>query len=381
MSKIRFFKVSSFYSEYLVWFCKQHPTLSSLSYDDQLKSFVNDCYGWADFWKINLEKTGYYDVFECFTNAESLQKQWAKEHDFKFSEQNWSLEILVQQISEFKPHILFINNFFVLGSSFTKIIKKQCPEIKLIIGWDGSNINDPEKFEDCDLILSCTEDITHFYSTHGFKVYLFQFGFEKSILSKLTPAKKKYKLSFVGSLFLGQELHDKRFHQIADLAKRTQLNIFSSNHDSNWQPYKYPQRQRIYHGRFKEFWDIYNIGRKWKGEAYGLKMYNILANSKITINSHGDKVHKAANMRLFESTGAGSCLVTDWKSNLHELFEIDKEVIAYKSIEECIEKIKWLLANEKELEAIAKAGQRRTLENYSFEIRIKEFSNFLLKQI
>jgi spore maturation protein CgeB len=29
--------------------------------------------------------------------------------------------------------------------------------------------------------------------------------------------------------------------------------------------------------------------------------------------------------------------------NLSELFEIDREVVTYKSVDECIEKVKWLL--------------------------------------
>ena len=31
-------------------------------------------------------------------------------------------------------------------------------------------------------------------------------------------------------------------------------------------------------------------------------------------------------MRLFEATGAGTLLITDWKVNLHNVFELGKEV-------------------------------------------------------
>ena len=41
--------------------------------------------------------------------------------------------------------------------------------------------------------------------------------------------------------------------------------------------------------------------------------------------------------RLFEATGVGTLLVTDWKKNLHEMFEPGKEVIVYHSPEECAE--------------------------------------------
>ena len=43
-------------------------------------------------------------------------------------------------------------------------------------------------------------------------------------------------------------------------------------------------------------------------------------------------------MRLFEATGSGACLVTDWKENLGELFEPDVEVVTYRSVAECVKK-------------------------------------------
>ncbi|MFM6368666.1 MAG: glycosyltransferase, partial [Dolichospermum sp.] len=58
-----------------------------------------------------------------------------------------------------------------------------------------------------------------------------------------------------------------------------------------------------------------------------------------------------------------------WKDNLPELFEPEKEVVTYKSVEECIEKVKWLLDHPQEREAIAKAGQVRTLRDHTFDKR------------
>ena len=46
---------------------------------------------------------------------------------------------------------------------------------------------------------------------------------------------------------------------------------------------------------------------------------------------------------MFESTCSGSCLVTDYGSIIGELFEVDKTVITYSSIDECVEKYKYLI--------------------------------------
>ena len=77
-------------------------------------------------------------------------------------------------------------------------------------------------------------------------------------------------------------------------------------------------------------------------------------------------------MRLFEATGTGALLVTDWKKNLHEMFELDKEVIAYRTGEECAEMIQYYLEHEDEREEIARAGQQRTLRDHTYYQRMQE---------
>jgi spore maturation protein CgeB len=85
----------------------------------------------------------------------------------------------------------------------------------------------------------------------------------------------------------------------------------------------------------------------------------------------------AANMRLYEATGVGTMLLTDWKTNLHEVFEIGKEVAAYRSTRECVELVNYYLANDKEREAIARAGQQRTLSEHSYYHRMQELTEIL----
>ena len=50
-------------------------------------------------------------------------------------------------------------------------------------------------------------------------------------------------------------------------------------------------------------------------------MYNLFDQSKIILNNHIDKsANETANIRLFEGTGVGSCLVTDFKKNILNFF-------------------------------------------------------------
>lgn len=119
-----------------------------------------------------------------------------------------------------------------------------------------------------------------------------------------------------------------------------------------------------------------------KAPVFGLEMFQLVADSLLTLNIHADSSPDfASNMRLYEVTGAGSCLVTDWKQNLHELFEADREVIVYKSAEECLEKVKWLLDNRQAALEIGRAGQSRTLNNYTFAHRAGSLAEILAKAL
>ena len=57
----------------------------------------------------------------------------------------------------------------------------------------------------------------------------------------------------------------------------------------------------------------------------------VLRDSRITLNHHGNVPAFANNLRLYEATGVGTLLITDWKPDLHEVFEPGKEVVAYRS--------------------------------------------------
>ena len=88
---------------------------------------------------------------------------------------------------------------------------------------------------------------------------------------------------------------------------------------------------------------------------------------------NGKIPYVAGNIRLFEATGVGSCILTKYTDDLSNLFVPDEEVAVYRSKEEAVSKAKYLLNNESELNRIAKAGMRKTWRKHTAEIRAKEF--------
>jgi spore maturation protein CgeB len=110
------------------------------------------------------------------------------------------------------------------------------------------------------------------------------------------------------------------------------------------------------------------------GNAWGRDMYRVLHQSQITLNHHiGVAGPYANNMRLYEATGVGTLLMTDWKQNLKEIFDPGKEIVTYRTPEECAELLTYYLEHSGQREAIARAGQERTLRDHNYCQRMGEF--------
>jgi len=102
-------------------------------------------------------------------------------------------------------------------------------------------------------------------------------------------------------------------------------------------------------------------------------MFRILVRSRISLNHHIEVSEGYANnMRLYETTGVGTLLLTDRKQNLAEMFEPEAEVAVYRTPEECIERIRYYLGQEAERERVARAGQGRTLHEHTYRQRMAQ---------
>jgi len=81
--------------------------------------------------------------------------------------------------------------------------------------------------------------------------------------------------------------------------------------------------------------------------------------------------------RMFEIPGAGALMITQHHDGLEEFYDIDKEIVTFRTVEEFSEKAKNLLKNPERLEKIAAAGHKRWLAEHDSKVRLKK----VLKQI
>jgi spore maturation protein CgeB len=107
-------------------------------------------------------------------------------------------------------------------------------------------------------------------------------------------------------------------------------------------------------------------------------MYQVLRRSRITLNSHIDLAGKeAGNMRLFEATGVGAFLLTDFKDNLDTLFAPNREVATWRNIDDCLATIGRYIGNDDGRAEIARAGNARTMAQHTYRHRTREILGFV----
>ena len=121
--------------------------------------------------------------------------------------------------------------------------------------------------------------------------------------------------------------------------------------------------------------DLY---RRLRPPVFGIEMFDTLFHSDVVLNIHADSSPEfASNMRLYEATGVGSCLLTDNKKNMEDLFTPGKEVVTYDSVQDCIEKATWLMEHPSERKKIAEAGKQRCLLEHTYDNRAVEFDQMI----
>lgn len=409
---MRLLKLGIYPRVYIDQFYAARPHLASEPYTGQFDALIEDCFGSSDFWTQALGGLGY-ETLDLIANAEALQKRWATEHDLSYQEGEWLFEIALAQIKAFRPAALIVADYSTFSAAFLRQLRRECPSIRLIIGWCGAPYRDGEVFHEWDIVLSCIPELVAHFQSNGHKSFHLNHAFDERILRKLNDAQEpKVDFSFVGSVLKQNQFHLEREKILLSLIEQTDLRIWSdlrlaplppSSMLNNFSPrslarnlFQTAQTFGIsarllaatpFGGRAARLDSATidsqlvdsRIVRRSDPALYGLDMFQKLRDSRVTLNTHIDiSPLSASNMRLFEATGVGSCLITDWKTNLAELFEPDMEVLTYRHPDECVEKVKYILDHESERCAIAAAGQRRTLSEHTFfsrAARIDEIIN------
>ena len=382
----RFIKIQATGETYIESFLRQHPEYNSLSYDELYDLFIRSCVGWNTYYSRALASLGYEAADICI-DFEFLQKLWAREHNVEYNERNWLREILSAQLKILQPDLVFLDDLYYFDEAYRQFLRDAAPKPIKIIGWRAAPTEDYGLFTDVDLMLTCTPLFVDQLRNNGAKAELMMHAFEPSILNLVDQGTARdLDFTFVGNFVLRDGFHNERLELVKTLLDSTNLQVWGTISE----PYTPSLPNRILrrltggaNGRYtgpRATSLMQQYENRFHDSVLALEYFKILSRSKINLNKHIDCAENyAGNIRLFEATGMGACLVTDWKLNLPEMFVPDVEVVAYRTPEECAEKVRYLLDHEDQLKSIAEAGQRRTLRDHTYQKRAKELDELFKK--
>jgi spore maturation protein CgeB len=390
---MRILVLNADYPRFLAWFYQRQAGLENTTYATQMAARNASLFGVADFYSKNFAALGHAAA-EIHINNPWLQAAWAREHGMAFEPPQttgtterpalpgWLQravkpfkpmlrplarqvglsprldaqmeKVLLAQIEDFRPELVLNQDIFHADTSFMRRIKSIGNPI--LIGQVGIEPSRGEDWTVYDLMISQLPATVKAFRTLGVRSEVNHLAFEPSVLHALPEASALHvDVSFVGTVSVD---HRQRIALLEAVAKRHDLKLWGNL------PRSLPASSPLH--------------RCFQGEVWGADMYQVLRRSRITLNSHIDLAgRQAGNMRLFEATGVGAFLLTDYKDNLDTLFEPDREVAAWRSIDDCLAAIRRALTDENGRAAIARAGQARTLAQHTYRHRTAEILGFV----
>jgi spore maturation protein CgeB len=388
---MRILVLNADYPRFLAWFYRQHPGLENAAYAAQMAARNASLFGVADFYSRNFAALGH-PAAEIHVNNPRLQAAWAREHGIASSEPTVAAErrtipawlqravtpfkpmlrplarkvglspkldtqaenILLAQVEDFRPDLIINQDIFHIDTRLVRRIKDIGNPI--LVGQVGIEPSRGEDWTVYDLMMSQLAATVNFFRSLGVRSEVNHLAFEPAILDILPKAPTAdVDVSFVGTVSAD---HRQRIALLTAVAERYDLKIWGNLAAAL--PASSP------------------LHRCFQGEVWGAEMYQVLRRSRITLNSHIDMAgREAGNMRLFEATGVGAFLLTDFKDNLDTLFEPDREVGSWRSIDDCLKAVDRYLGDNKSRAAIAQAGQARTLSQHTFRHRAVEILGFV----
>jgi spore maturation protein CgeB len=364
---MRLCHVTTYAPGFLGRFYRSSADLAGAPYAAQHERLMAQRFGWSDFFVRYLHERGG-EAVAIVANHARAQRQWAKEHGLASDDRD---TVLAHQIKTFAPDVLFLEDSFSIPASVVQAARRDVPGLRSVLGYVGVVNRMPPLARDLDLVVTSAPALDPPFAAAGVRTVTMYHGFEAGVLDEAPLRSERLGVTFVGSVAAG--IHEDRRAVLEAVAERAPLVVFSDSLRPSAATALRSLAVATVRRRLPSYFKLMTsaMRRQARPAVYGLEMYSVLQASDVSINFQGWGVsYLVPNMRLFETTGMGACMVTDAKPGLEALFEPDREMVSYRSPGECAEKVTWLLDHPAERAAIAMAGQRRTLKDHTLRSRV-----------
>ncbi len=125
--------------------------------------------------------------------------------------------------------------------------------------------------------------------------------------------------------------------------------------------------------------DVTCFGNGWENGPVDVEdIPEIMRNSVISLNFANSKGQNQIKARNFEVPGAGGFLLTEAAPGLDAFYISGKEIEIFHNTKDLIEKIKYYLTNPEKRDSIAWAGNERTRQEHTYEMRMRKVLDFAI---
>jgi spore maturation protein CgeB len=118
-------------------------------------------------------------------------------------------------------------------------------------------------------------------------------------------------------------------------------------------------------------WLASSLRDRWPGvfvaELEKAKAFNA---TKIVLNPMIYAEIEGVNDRLFQAAGCGAFQITDMKRSLPQLFEPEREIVTFQTLQELKEKVDYFLANSRERAEIGDRAYARAHRDHTYQRRL-----------
>jgi spore maturation protein CgeB len=94
--------------------------------------------------------------------------------------------------------------------------------------------------------------------------------------------------------------------------------------------------------------------------------------SRIVLNIHHQQSERGVNARTFEIMASGALQAVDWHDYLETFFDVENDLVTYRTTEELLQKIEKLSRAPEQIERMAANGHRAVIQNHRFADRAAE---------
>ncbi|MCR4787131.1 MAG: glycosyltransferase [Lachnospiraceae bacterium] len=102
------------------------------------------------------------------------------------------------------------------------------------------------------------------------------------------------------------------------------------------------------------------------------EMPRVFKCSKINLNPTMRCIKTGLPQRIWDIMGCGGLLLTNFRSEIPDYFEIGEDLLCYETEKDCIELISYFLSHDDEREAIALSGYNKVKNLHTYVIRVAQ---------